>query len=105
MDLESAPSLSLESQQVKQKGVGKTPEVVFTEIKSSALCLKMIYGLRDRGDYWHATMKNHLKKELKLIPMTGDLASFIQVCHKQPRDMIGIHVTDSIGTGDTNFID
>lgn len=37
---------------------------------------KPLYGLTDSGNYWHDTMKQHLKGDLNMNQTTDDLACF-----------------------------
>lgn len=39
---------------------------------------KPLYEVIDSDDYYHITMTNHLKNNLKIVPFPGDLACFIR---------------------------
>lgn len=66
--------------------------------------LKPLYRLTDSEDYWHQTMTSHLKKDLKMQSLTGDLACFLEVANVLLQGMIEVHVDESIGSGNEKFV-
>lgn len=65
--------------------------------------LKPLFGLSDSGDYWHVTMKKHLVNDLKMHPLTRDLAYFIKCVYVKLGDLIGTYVDDTIVAGSDDF--
>lgn len=56
--------------------------------------LKHLYGLSESGDYRHATMATHLKKDLGMTPLTVYYVCFIKSVHENLSGMIGTYVDD-----------
>lgn len=67
--------------------------------------LKPLYGLTDSGDYWHATLTNHLRKNLEMVPTFSDPALFFHSIKGEVQGIIGSYVDDTISTGNDDFVE
>lgn len=56
--------------------------------------LRPSYGLRDAGDYWHATFARCMKEELHMLQKFGDLALFLKHEPGQLMGLAGTYVDD-----------
>lgn len=66
--------------------------------------LKLLYVLKNSGDYWYITISNQLKEDLKMTSLTGYLACFIRTKNDSLQGMIAVHGDDSIGIGNDSFM-
>lgn len=65
---------------------------------------KQPHGLADSDDYWHVKMTIYLRHDLKMTPLTRDLARFIYCLTGSLRRMIGIHANSSIKMGNKDIL-
>lgn len=67
--------------------------------------LKLLYGLTDSEDYLHDVFSNHLKGDLSINPIYGDLTMFTKILNDNPACMIIFYVYDNIATEPLRFDD
>eukprot|EP00171_Calliarthron_tuberculosum_P000912 IDg912t1 len=61
--------------------------------------LEPLYGICDAGDYWGATLAEHVRNELKMTPLIGDLVVLIDENNKDSSGILGSNVDDLIFAG------
>lgn len=67
--------------------------------------LKPLYGLSDAGDYWDATMSNHLQKELGMQQASLDISLFYKHDGATIQGISGMYVDDGIHAGNDVFVE
>ena len=60
---------------------------------------KPIYGVPDAGDYWNVTIHDHLKKDLKLVPLVGDPALYLKPNDEDLDGLMAVYVDDKAIAG------
>ena len=65
--------------------------------------LMPIYGLCERGEFWHETFFKHLHYELRMRPTAGDLSFFFKVLHGKLQGVVGTYVNDTLCAGRMDF--
>jgi hypothetical protein len=65
--------------------------------------LKPLYGLSDSGDYWNETMTRHLKEDIKMSTISGDMSLFYKHANHKLQGLIGTYVDDSLLAGTDYF--
>lgn len=66
--------------------------------------LKPLYGLSDSREYWNRTMTNHLKRDLDMKPLDGDLSLFVKHVDSKLVGLTGTYVDDSLWGGNEDFM-
>lgn len=67
--------------------------------------IETLYELIDRGNYWHNTVAYHLKGDLLMKPITGDLPCFSKTTNGKLGGMTSTNGGDCIGTEHEQFIE
>lgn len=60
---------------------------------------KPLYGLCDAGDYWGATIDEHLTNDLGMFPHVGDPSLYVRKRNGSMEGITGVYVDDSIHAG------
>lgn len=60
---------------------------------------KPLYGLCNAGDYWSATIDQHLTNDLGMTPHVGDPSLYVQKMDGNMESIIGVYTDDSIHAG------
>lgn len=63
------------------------------------LLRKPLYGMCDAGDYWYATICEHLRSNLSMTPCTTDLSLWIRIKDGRLVGIEGNYVDDNLNAG------
>lgn len=66
--------------------------------------LKPLYGLAGSGDYWSATVSDHIKNDLGMEATAGDISLFFKLIHSKLSGLICSYVDNSLIAGDPEFL-
>ncbi len=61
--------------------------------------VKPLYGICDAGDYWGATFRSHITKNLKMTPLDGDPSLYVKEMDGDTEGLLGNYVDDNIFAG------
>jgi Reverse transcriptase (RNA-dependent DNA polymerase) len=67
--------------------------------------LRPLYGLADAGDYWNATMVDHMLNDLGLFRTDSDLSLFYNRLNNRLNGISGTCVDDSLHAGSANYLE
>ena len=65
--------------------------------------LQPLYGLADRGDYWHATFAKHLSDDLAIKPVASDVSLFFRRARGQVTGLLASYVDHTLACGNDSF--
>ena len=65
---------------------------------------KPLYGMCDSGDYWGATLTDHIRNELSMKPLTGDTSLYMKHSGGNTVGILGSYVDDCLFATSREFI-
>lgn len=65
--------------------------------------VKLLYGRKNSGDYWHITMKNHLHNDLGMKQISVDPACFTKMTQEELSGIVKTYTDDTIATRKEGF--
>lgn len=64
---------------------------------------KPLYGMCDSGDYWGATLTDHVRNNLEMLPLDGDPSLYMKESSGQTIGLLGSYVDDCLFAGNPDF--
>jgi Reverse transcriptase (RNA-dependent DNA polymerase) len=66
--------------------------------------LRPVYGLADAGDYWNAAVSRHMRDDVGMHPIAGDISLFTKHIDSEFCGIAGTYVDDSLLSGNGNAV-